>query len=170
MRNEISCELCRDLIPLVKDGVASDESTQVVIRHTEICDSCRALLGAERMSYPGQENMLHTVLRRMRTFLTMLLMFGILYGLSLTAGSGIFYNVVLMPLIGAVGYYLFRWRALYILPLLLTVTHGITNLLGMGNERLDLYSVLMWSGMYSLFAVLGVVIAALLHFVFRKED
>ena len=155
MRNEISCELCRDLIPLVKDGVASDESTQAVIRHTETCDSCRAL---------------QSVLRRMRTFLAMLLMFGILYGLSLTAGSGIFYNVVLMPLIGAVGYYLFRWRALYILPLLLTVTHGITNLLGMGNERLDLYSVLMWSGMYSLFAVLGVIIAALLHFVFRKED
>lgn len=170
MRNEISCEICRDLIPLVKDGVASQDSAQAVLLHMEGCVSCRMVYGRKEKTAAPQEHVLRKLLRRMRLFLAMVLMFGILFGLSLTAGSGIFYNVVLMPLIGAVGYYLFRWRSFYILPMLLTVTHGITNLLGMGNEQLDLYSVLMWSGMYSLFAVLGVIIAALLHFVFRKED
>lgn len=168
--NEISCDICRDLMPLVKDGVASSDSIRAVHGHMNCCDACRKLYGTEKQYPAVQELALRKLLGRMRTFLAMLLMFGILYGVSLTAGSGLFYNVVLMPLIGAVGYYLFRRKGLIILPVLLTVTHGITNLLGMGNERLDLYSLLMWSGLYSAFAVLGLIIAALLHFVFRKED
>lgn len=168
--NEISCEVCRDLMPLVKDGIASEESRAAVMGHLERCDACRKLFGTERTASEPQESVLSRVMHRMRLFLAMLLMFGILFGLSLTAGSSIFYNVVLMPAIGAVGYYLFRWKALYILPLLLSATHAVTNLLGMGNEVLDAYSMLLWSLLYSLFAVLGTIIAWLLHFVFRKED
>lgn len=168
--NEISCGLCRDLIPLVKDGVASEESAQAVLHHMETCEACREAYGNGAATAPAHEHAIRGIMRRLRIFLAMLLMFGILFGLSLTAGSGIFYNVVLMPMIGAVGYYLFQGRAVYILPVLLTVTHAVTNLLGMGNEQLELYSLLMWSLLYSLFALLGVIIAALLHFVFRKEE
>lgn len=168
--NEISCEVCRDLIPLVRDGVASEDSRQAVLRHLETCEECKALYDGAAPGVHTGEQVFQKIKRRMQIFSAMLLMFGMLFGLSLTAGSGIFYNVVLMPAIGAVGYFLFRWKALYILPLLLTATHSMTNLLGMGKERLGLYSLLLWSGLYSLFAVLGVVIAALLHFVFRKEE
>ena len=40
--NEISCELCLDLIPLVRDDVASEASREVVERHVACCESCRA--------------------------------------------------------------------------------------------------------------------------------
>ena len=170
MKNEISCDVCRDLIPLVRDGVASDDSCEAVKRHLEECEACREAFGKPGSGIPAPEKMLRNAISRLRLFLAMLLMFGILFGVSLTAGSGVFYNVVLMPLIGAVGYYLFRWKILYLLPLLLTVTHGAANFLGLGAERLDLYSLLLWSGLYSLFALLGSIIAALLHFVFRREE
>ena len=168
--HEISCEMCRDLMPLVRDDVASQDSRRAVLEHLETCPECSALFVEGVPSIQKGEQAFGRLMRRLRMFMAMLMMFGILFGISLTAGSGLFYNVILMPLIGGVGYYLFRWKALYRLPLLLTVTHFISNLAGMGNEYLDAYSLLLWSFLYSLFACLGVIIAALLHFVFRGED
>ena len=167
---KISCEMCRDLMPLVRDGAASEDSREAVLEHLETCPDCRSLYERDLPVVHSGEQIFQKVKRKVQVFAGMLLMFGILFGLSLTAGSSIFYNVVLMPAIGAVGYFLFRGKALYVLPVLLTLTHFVTNLAGMGKEQLDLYSLLVWSGLYSLFALLGVVIAALLHFVFRKEE
>ncbi len=42
--DNIRCEICRDLLPLVLDGVASDHSRQAVEQHTTVCPHCRALL------------------------------------------------------------------------------------------------------------------------------
>lgn len=170
MMHKISCEICRDLMPLVRDGVALQDSREAVLQHLKECPECKAVFDRGPSQVQGGEQVFQRVMRKLQIFAGMLLMFGILYGLSLTAGSDLFYNVILMPLIGGVGYYLFRWKALYRLPLLLTGTHFISNLAGMGNEYLDAYSLLLWSFLYSLFACLGVIIAALLHFVFRKED
>lgn len=168
--HEISCDICRDLIPLVRDGVASPDSRDAVLAHLEKCPECSGVFRGELPPVHRGEQVFGKLMHRLRLFAAMLLMFGILFGISLTAGSGLFYNVVLMPVIGAVGYYLFRWKAMYRLPVLLTVTHFLSNLAGMGKEYLDGYSLLLWSFLYSLFALLGVIIAALLHYVFRKED
>ena len=100
----------------------------------------------------------------------MIMMFGIFYGLMLTAGNGIFMNVIIMPIIGGIGYYLFRWRALYIVPALLFVTHIFTNFMGLGSEVLELIGLFMWTSIYCGVALVGFVIAALLHFAFKKED
>lgn len=40
---EISCEMCQDLLPLVRDGVASEASQKAVKRHLESCAVCRDL-------------------------------------------------------------------------------------------------------------------------------
>ena len=138
--------------------------------HLETCPECSGIFRGELPPEHRGELVFGKLMHRLRLFTAMLLMFGILFGISLTAGSGLFYNVVLMPVIGAVGYYLFRWKAVYRLPVLLTVTHFLCNLAGMGEEYLDVHSLLLWSFLYSLFVLLGVMIAALLHYVFRKED
>ena len=101
----------------------------------------------------------------------MLMMFGIFFGVSLTAGSELFYNTLIMPIIGALGYYIFRWKALYNVPILLFITQSVTNLFGIirGTEHLNLYSLFIWTFLYSIFAILGTIVAWLLHFAFRKE-
>lgn len=35
------CDICRDLIPLVRDNVASENSRKFVLTHIEGCDACR---------------------------------------------------------------------------------------------------------------------------------
>ena len=37
---EIPCAVCRDLIPLVQDGVASPESEALVKAHLQTCPEC----------------------------------------------------------------------------------------------------------------------------------
>ena len=169
--NEITCDLCMDLMPLVKDGVASEDSVSAVRNHLASCESCRALFDGDVPPPVDTARSFEKFYRRLQLFSAMVMMFGIFFGLSLTAGSGIFYNMVIMPSIGALGYAIFRKRALYIVPVVLFVTHFLTNLLGLmrGVEHLDFYSLLMWTFLYSIFALLGVVVAWLLHFAFRKE-
>ena len=41
--NKISCEICKDLIPLVKDGIASEDSVAAVEEHIKECENCKAL-------------------------------------------------------------------------------------------------------------------------------
>lgn len=169
--NEISCEMCMDLIPLVKDGIASGDSRAAVESHCADCAACRALYDGETPPKADAEKAFARLLRQMRPFGVAVMMFGVLFGLGLTNGADVFYNCLLMPVIGALGYVIFRQKALFGVPLLLFVTHGLTNLFGMirGAERLDLYGLLMWTGLYSVFALVGVVIAWLLHFALGKR-
>ena len=45
MSHNISCEICLDLMPLVKDEVASDDSKKAVYEHFENCSSCQEIYG-----------------------------------------------------------------------------------------------------------------------------
>ena len=40
---KIPCAVCRDLMPLVQDGIASPESEQLVRAHIAVCPACQAL-------------------------------------------------------------------------------------------------------------------------------
>lgn len=168
--NEITCEVCMDLIPLVQDGVASNDSIHAVQQHIRQCPDCRALFEGQTPLPPDKSVILDKLNRKLQLASAMVLMFGVLFGLMLTAGSGIFHNALIMPMIGAIGYYLFRWRGLYLIPGILFVTHVVINYLGMGQEVLGIVTLVVWTGLYCIFALIGFVIAALLHFVFRKED
>lgn len=41
--NKITCDMCMDLMPLVKDGIASADSREAVEAHLEACAVCRSL-------------------------------------------------------------------------------------------------------------------------------
>ena len=168
--NKFTCDMCIDLMPLVQDGVASKDSRNAVLQHLQECPDCRALYEGEIPTPSNTKEILGKVTRRAQLFSAMVMMFGIFYGLMLTAGSGLFMNVIIMPIIGGIGYYLFRWKALFIIPPLLLVTHFITNALGLGGEGLMPVEVVLWTAIYCGVALVGFVIAALLHFAFKKED
>lgn len=165
---QITCEICMDLIPLVQDGVAAGDS----VWHIQSCPQCRAMWEGQ-IPYPADSGrILKSLRRRAQAFMGMVLMFGIFFGLSLTASSGLFLNSLIMPAIGAIGYFLCHWRSLYLTPFLLFAAHLVTNAIGAfrGAEHLDLASLLLWSALYAVFAAIGTVIAGLLHIVFQKED
>ena len=170
--NQITCDMCMDLMPLVHDGVASADSAAAVERHILSCADCRALYEGQLPEPDRSGNVIDELRKKLRFFMFMVLIFGVLYGVSLTAGEGLFLNAVIMPVIGAVGYYLLRGKAVYGVPAMILVTHLVTNTFGLlrGVEHLDILTLLMWCGLYSLFAVLGAVTAWLLHFALGKEE
>lgn len=169
---DISCEMCMDLIPLVRDGIASPDSEEAVHNHLARCANCQALYDGETLPSSDFKKVYRKIQRQTQIFSGMVLMFGLFFGLSLSGSGDIFYNILLMPVIGAIGYYLFRWKALYRVPVLLFVTHLILNSLGMvwQSEYLSLAGLVQWTFLYAIFAVIGIVIAGLMHFALRKED
>lgn len=167
--HEISCEICMDLMPLVADGVASPDSRRAVEAHMAHCETCRRMYAHEAPPAVDTERIFEKIRRKLNVFWGMLLMFGIIVGLSLTGGNDLFYNILLMPAIGALGYCLFRWKALCWIPALLFGMHVITNYLGFAREYLELPALVLWTSLYCLFAGIGFLIAWLIHFALRKE-
>ena len=169
--NEITCQVCMDLIPLVQDGVASEDSVAAVQQHIAHCESCRALYGGTVPPAADSTAIFRKLQHKVQLLCTLLMMFAIFFGLGLTAGSGVFYNCLIMPVIGALGYLIFQWRAFYNVPVLLLIIHAVTNGMNLfrGVEHLDPLSLLWWTVIYCIFAAIGILIAGLLHFALRTE-
>lgn len=174
--NMITCELCRDLIPLVKDGVASADSEAAVRSHIAGCPGCARLFGGtpaedETPAKPPREP---RGIKRAKRYLTavyaVVMLLGLYVGLSLTDSADMFFNTLIMPIAGVLGYLAFRLRSLYIVPVLLLIINVIANGLGLFAERLDALSVINWTFIYSLFALAGIVISMLLHFAFGGKN
>ena len=51
----VNCDVVKDLIPLVNDDVASEESKKLVNSHCENCSDCRTLLTNEPGCQPKDE-------------------------------------------------------------------------------------------------------------------
>lgn len=166
--NKIECEICMDLIPLVKDGSASEESYKAVEAHVKECETCRKLYGEnqEPAQITTDENHVwKQIQKKWIGFFFALLCVGIVFGVSLTNQAEMFYNSLIMPIAGGCGYLIFQKRAVYKVPILLLILYAAMNVLQSlrGVESLDFYSILMWVAIYSIFAILGVGIAGLFH-------
>ena len=171
---KLDCCVVRDLLPLYVENMVSDQTGELIRQHLAECGECRT----EHESYgdPGKldvlaahvnpaqaeekpfKKLMQKLNRQMHGLAYGLIIFFILWGFSLTDGQDLMYNSVIMPIVGLFGYYVFRWKALYKMPILLFVL----NLLFYS-------SVFPWTVIYSIFVVVGVLIAFLLHFAFRKE-
>lgn len=168
---QLTCDMCMDLMPLVRDGVASEDSCRAVREHIEGCPNCKALFAQSGELSVDKDRAWEKLTKTLRRFCGLVMVFGIFFGLSLTAGSDMFYNSILMPLIGALGYVIFRWRAVCWVPLLMTATNAVVCLIEYvrGTDPVDLISVFWWTAIYCVFVWIGMLIAWLLHFALRKE-
>ena len=163
--------------------MVSPETEEFVRRHLEICDECsselQAIKGGEEPAYVDQtqktgadaskpfKRMMKRMNRQFYMLSYSLIMFFIFLGFSLTGGEDLMYNSLIMPIVGVFGYCVFKWRAIYKMPILLFVIDLLVCLFGL--VELDLYSVFMWTLIYSIFVLTGIAIAFLLHYAFRKE-
>lgn len=167
--NKIECEICMDLIPLVKDGIASEESYKAVEAHVKECKTCRKLYGENQepdQITTDENHVWKQIQKKWIGFFFALLCVGIVFGVSLTNQAEMFYNSLIMPIAGGCGYLIFQKRAVYKVPILLLILYAAMNVLQSlrGVESLDFYSMLMWVAIYSIFAIFGVGIAGLFHY------
>lgn len=171
---KITCDVCRDLLPLVKDGVASADSDAAVRQHISGCNECEMLFDGRFVPAIDPSESPKALLRVKRWFTgiySALMLFGIYFGLSLTASDDLFFNCLIMPIVGIFGYLVFRWRSLFAVPVILLIVQVIINALGLLKtvERLDFLELLTWVFICSLFALAGIITAMLFGFSFGKR-
>lgn len=174
----LTCDMCLDLMPLVKDGIASEDSKAAVKAHLKTCPNCSALNQGEEIEIKNinDQRVLEKIRKRLYISALAIAFIGALIGLALTGGAGLFYNILLMPFVGIVGYFALR-KKWYYLPISLFFLSFIWLFItfvfqGILEETTLLNALLApanWALIYSGLAVLGIIIGKLLSIAFRKE-
>lgn len=173
----IPCNTVLDLLP-VQDGVASEESRQLVLRHIETCPDCKKAADTELLNAADNmqdEKIIHRIKKRLLLFGSLLLLFGIMFGVFLTSSAGVFYNFLLMPLIGALGYFIIRKKKI-ILPVgVFAVSYIGVFIQCLADASWEfqgefIIMPLFYCGIYTVLCMAGFAVAALLHFAFKKEE
>ncbi len=180
------CSLVRDLLPLYVEQMVSEDTARYVEEHVKDCPACQAELATLRKgasvdvadadpqptSLPDHAKPFKKMMKRMNRQFSMLayslIIFFVFLGFSWTDGENLMYNSLIMPIVGVFGYYVFRWRAIYKMPILLLIIDLFVCLFKLVD--LDLESAVLWTMLYSAFVLVGIVIAFLLHYAFRKEN
>ncbi|MBR5265268.1 MAG: zf-HC2 domain-containing protein [Clostridia bacterium] len=171
---KISCDMCLDLMPLVCDGVASEDSARAVLEHIEECEICREIYNSGgQTAVSDDKKVLGNMKNQLRMAGFFVLVLGAAVGAMLTNSQNVFYNFMIMPLLGALGYFVMRKKWHLLLPLIFSISFVCTFFVCLIWEKCDFMTAVMSGGMYSLIYTMlssvGVVIGALLHFALKKD-
>lgn len=178
------CCVIRDLLPLYAEDLVSDETAVYIRLHLQDCQDCNAEYEQIQKEESDRERAVNKpidsdikpfkkimkkanrTLSAMCFALTVMLLF---LGVVKSDGENamLMYNAVIMPVCGACGYVAFRMKAVIVLPLLLLLTDGLAYAFDVLPEMADM--ILWLSGIYCIFILAGILIAALFHYALRKE-
>ncbi|MEG0772076.1 zf-HC2 domain-containing protein [Clostridium sp.] len=173
----ISCEVILDLIPLVKDGIASDDSNSIVKDHIKNCDSCKAELETfEEVTIEQSQIKDEKIISAMKRsiFITQLsiLMAGAIIGVALSNSMSMFYNFIIMPIVGGISLFTLK-RKWYLASLgvflLSYLWQTIVGIASNGFQWGYLYYGLFYSIIYASLVGVGVIITMLLKYALKKE-
>lgn len=99
--NNIPCEVIMDLIPLVKDHVASKESVKLVYEHIEHCENCRSFMQDIQSLEINDKKIIQDIKSKRNKILLSFCMIGIIMGVLLTIEPYyMFWNILVLPIIG----------------------------------------------------------------------
>ena len=182
MRTE--CSIVRDLLPLYVEDMVSAETAQYIREHLSECTECQTELshlkegtGVTTIEHhlPSHaddakpfQKMMKRMNRQFHTLAYSLIIFFIFLGFSWTAGENLMYNSLIMPIVGVFGYYVFRWRAVYQVPVLLLCID--LAIFAFQPIEIGFADTIGWTFLYSVFVLVGIGIAFLLHYALKKEE
>ena len=180
---DLPCGVCRDLIPLVRDGVACADSRRLVEAHTAHCAACRAFLEADGPlpDPPEARRVLPKIYRHLRVWILGVTAIGLLLGMMLLFSSeGAPYNTIIMPVLGALLWF-FGGRHRRLLPLGVGGLYSVALLVYLCSNisagadwgaalRANLGYLLLVSALHLAGCYLGMLAAALLEYAFTKEE
>ena len=175
-----NCDLCMDLIPLVADGLASRESEDFVEKHILICPECRnyyqdysrdGLGDYEKME---DERIIKNIKKNLLIRGVILALLGSLVGMFTVNTEYVFYNILLIPLIGGLSYYYLRKKSyLVLVGVFLISSLGNTMVMmvadpsyGLGNIKAGFSMGLIYGALVFIGLVLGLLFVKLTT---RKE-
>lgn len=176
--NKISCDVCLDLIPIVKDNVASQASKKLVEEHIELCEECKELYN----SFENEEimiddtNVIKKIKKQIFIFTLVMIVIASMVGLALSETMGMFYNILIMPSIGILGYFALKNKSHLILVSLFVFSFIwlFIKYIGEGMLNQGLITIItipvLWSAIYTGLSGIGLIIGSLLNYAFGKEN
>lgn len=167
--NDISCDVCLDLIPLVKDGVASDDSKILVENHINTCEQCKTFYLTQTEYIVDDKKAIKKIRKSLYISSIIILIIGCLLGSSFIDYPNYVYNFLLMPFLGALSYIIFNKKSFFVPPIIFVVSslwNSIIDLIKYNFFSINIFFPII----YLIFAFLGILIAILLKFAFKKED
>lgn len=169
--NKIPCAVYHDLLPLVQDGLASDESKALVEEHEKTCPHC----GTNSVSGSLQMNETH-ILQKIKLQILSLafipLVMGIFLGVNFGISQYMFNNIWLMPLLGGISAIIYRKKSLWLLLVVFvttTIYHALPIHFDENYEFVYILASIQWGNLYAGLFLIGQVIVALLMFALKKE-
>ncbi|MEQ8198845.1 MAG: zf-HC2 domain-containing protein [Clostridiaceae bacterium] len=174
---KLSCDIIRDLIPLVKDGVASEDSTDIVREHILSCQCCKEEFDTfESIKFEEatikDAKVISAIKRSIFIWRLTILLIGAAVGAALSNSMGMFYNFLIMPVIGGIGLITFKKKWYWTPVAAFVITYlwqTIKSIIMGGFELAAVYSGLYYSCIYTFLVLTGTLITALLQFELRKE-
>lgn len=182
MKNE--CKIVSDLLPLYIEDMVSEETSEFIKEHLEKCESCKSdlelfksgedlteIFNEEKVKQLENIKPFKKIMKKMNlqvhSISYLLIVFFIFFGFLTMDSDDVFYNSLIMPIVGAFGYIIFRLKAFYKLPVLLLVINFLASLFNLVDvEFIDIF---FWTGIFTIFVFIGIIIAFLIHFALRKE-
>ena len=178
------CSIVRDLLPLYIEDLVSAETAEYINEHLKVCKVCQVELAnlkegmelstIETKVAPKSDDakpfkkMMKRMNRQFYSIAYAAIIFLIFLGFGWTAGDNLMYNSLIMPIVGIFGYFVFKWKAIYKLPVLLLIID--LAVFAFQLVEIGFADTLMWTVLYAIFVFVGIAIAFLLHFAFKKED
>lgn len=173
---KISCNIICDLIPLVKDRVASRESEDMVKDHIEDCEACREEFETfESIDLADlsleDEKIIHSIKRNVFITQMTILILGAIIGVALTGSMGQFYNFIIMPIMGGISLIALkdRWYMGFIGVFVLSYLGQIIYFMVTDEFSWEiLYGAMFYGIIYISLMALGMIIFILIRFAFGK--
>ena len=178
------CKIISDLLPLYAEDMVCEETAEFIKNHLSECEDCKNDFEAfkngddlkeifkEEPKKPAEDikpfkKIMKKMNMQVHSISYLLIIFFIFFGfLSMDSGD-VFYNSLIMPIVGVFGYIIFRFRAFYKLPILLLVINIFACLFNLADvEFIDIF---FWTAIFTAFVFAGILIAFLIHFALRKE-
>ena len=173
-----TCDIIQDLLPLVQDGVASEDSIRLVESHIKDCKMCKGLTG-EMIDAPirnqpqlEDENIIKKMKRSILFSQIAMLIIGGVVGVAFTNSIEMFYNLMIMPLIGGISYFVWKKKSYWTLIAIFSLSVVVQYLIGaftIQSEPFGIDSILVYSMIYTVLVAVGIVIGMLLKYAFKKE-
>ncbi|MEG0898044.1 MAG: zf-HC2 domain-containing protein [Ruthenibacterium sp.] len=168
----LPCAVCRDLIPLVRDGVASEESDQLVHQHIAACDDCkRFMAGAETRTEPDDTRVIGRMKRKISLWLVCVVTCSLMFGVALTFSTHSLLAILVFPLCCGIAYWFdsFVWKlvppiAFAMLFIIVLLQHGY------GTPIRQFMGALRSGIFVAALCAVGALAAALLKYGFSKGE
>lgn len=170
--NKISCDVCMDLLPLVLDDIASEDSKKLVLEHINTCENCEKHYTKTEIPTMEDAKVLNNIKKQLRNFIALIIILTTMFGASITGTSLVFYNIFLMPIVGGLSYAVLKKKTYFALIFIfLAVLCTKTAWLFIDSHEFvfSFMGSVWYAGLYVSVALIGVVVAMLLEFGFKKE-